>query len=95
MARSSTKTAIKLSSVIVRTTEYLTYKEGDKVIVLDEGGRKIPAVTFEFRCHAVNTKTGAEWLEVYGGKHGHHTSRAFKIERVEPSRTRRRRKKTA
>jgi hypothetical protein len=45
--------------------------------------------TFRFVRHVTNTRTGAEWIDVYGGAAGHETMRAFyadKVTRVSRSR---------
>lgn len=38
--------------------------------------------TFRFVRHVTNTRTGAEWLDVYGGQVGHECLRAFRPDRV-------------
>lgn len=38
--------------------------------------------TFRFVRHVRNTRTGAEWLDVYGGAPGHECLRAFYVGRV-------------
>jgi hypothetical protein len=46
--------------------------------------------TFRFVRHVTNTRTGAEWLDVYGGPAGHECLRAFyaaKVTMVKRART--------
>lgn len=38
--------------------------------------------TFRFVRHVTNTRTGAAWLDVYGGPPGHECLRAFYVDRV-------------
>lgn len=38
--------------------------------------------TFRFVRHVTNTRTGVEWLDVYGGPSGHECLRAFYAARV-------------
>lgn len=38
--------------------------------------------TFRFVRHVTNARTGAAWLDVYGGQAGHECLRAFRADRV-------------
>jgi len=61
---------------IVRNAEYGEFTYGAPVKVSGERGR------WEFRHHCVNTDTGSEWVDVFGGVPGTETLRAFKPDRV-------------
>jgi hypothetical protein len=78
-------------SYIVRNETYGELTTGTPVKIAGERGR------WSFRHHCVNTDTGSEWLDVFGGEPGTETLRAFKADRViaiRPKGTRRRRKPT-
>ena len=70
-------------STIVRSLAYGKMTKGDAVRVQGERGE------WEFRSHCVNTQTGSEWLDVFGGEPGYETLRAFRIDRVRPAPKRR------
>jgi hypothetical protein len=63
-------------SYIVRAETYGELTYGAPVKIVGERGR------WSFRHHCVNTDTGSEWLDVFGGEPGTETLRAFRIDRV-------------
>lgn len=56
---------------------------GTELAIRGERGR------FRFVKHVRNTRTGLEWIDVYGGPSGHETIRSFRPERVRTVRTKR------
>jgi hypothetical protein len=70
------------TGLVLRTAEWEGFSGGQRVIVLDHDGHKMRGVAFWFRAHCRNRRTGAEWIEVFGGRNGHQTSRAFSLDRV-------------
>lgn len=62
---------------IQRTESYGDFRYKQRVVVT-AGLRK--GQKFEFLCHARNTRTGAEWLECYGGRSGRQAIVNFPIE---------------
>ncbi|MHB1718147.1 MAG: DUF7246 family protein [Acidimicrobiales bacterium] len=66
---------------LVRSERWHGLKAGDPVHVTGEPGR---GVAFEFVAHVVNTRSGAEWIEVVGGRSGERAFRSFDPERIYP-----------
>jgi hypothetical protein len=66
---------------LVRSELWHGLKAGDRVDVAGEPGR---GVAFEFVAHVVNTRSGAEWIEVVGGRIGERAFRSFDPERIYP-----------
>ena len=54
---------------------------GDPVVV---SGVKVRSAPWTFVAHVRNTETGAEWVEVVGGRPGERTVRSFRPEQVFP-----------
>lgn len=66
-------------SPIVRTTEW----EHDAPVKITSDrlvGKK--GHKYNYRCHAVNSNTGSEWIEVVGGPRGYEGAHAFKVDEV-------------
>ena len=70
------KSSLQSLSYILRHESYGEFTHGDVVLIRGERG------TWHFRHHCVNTDTGSEWLDVFGGEKGYETLRAFRPERV-------------
>jgi hypothetical protein len=60
-------------------------RKGDAVEVQ---GVKMRSATWKFVAHVRNTQSGAEWIEVVGGRDGDRTLRSFLPEQVFPPGTR-------
>ncbi len=64
-----------------RRTRWAGLKPGDPVAVSET---RVRGATWTFVAHVTNERTGAEWVEVVGGRSGSHTVRSFAPERVLP-----------
>jgi hypothetical protein len=84
---SSRTNTLRSLSYIVRSETYGEFTYGTPVRIVGERGR------WSFRHHCVNTDTGSEWLDVFGGEPGAETLRAFKADRVVPAGRRKRKPK--
>lgn len=73
---STRKGSVQSLSYIVRSETHGDLTIGTPVRVAGERGR------WSFRHHCVNTDTGSEWLDVFGGNPGEETLRAFRIDQV-------------
>jgi hypothetical protein len=65
-----------------RTAAWAGLKRGDPVEVA--AGSRLRSATWSFVSHVRNTQTGAEWVEVVGGKPGDRKLRSFRPEQVFP-----------
>ncbi len=63
----------------MRSESWNGLRTGDPVVVR---GVAMRGATWEFRAHVVNTKNGAESVEVVGGRPGDRTIRSFGPERI-------------
>jgi hypothetical protein len=54
-------------------------RPGDPVLIADT---RMRGATWTFRAHVRNDRTGAEWVEVVGGRAGDRTVRSFDTARV-------------
>lgn len=70
-------TANARPSYILRVETYGGLTSGSPVRVRGERG------SWSFRAYCVNTDTGSEWLDVFGGLPGYGTLRAFALDRVQ------------
>jgi hypothetical protein len=79
--------------VVERTEPWgdFTYDAPVKVVTEALEGKR--GYRWYFRCHALNTQTGSEWIEVFGGNRKHEGLRAFAIDEVEYIKPKKKRKK--
>ena len=66
---------------LVRTATWAGLRRGDPVVV---GGTRLRGARWEFLAHVRNRATGAEWVEVVGGRGDDRTLRSFDPEQVFP-----------
>lgn len=76
MAVSTKRRAEPRRNYIIRHETHGEFTKGAPVKVSGERGRW----TFLYYC--VNTDTGSEWVDVFGGENGTETLRAFKEDRI-------------
>lgn len=71
------------SGHLVRTAAWAGLRPGDPVEIV--AGNRLRSATWSYVAHVRNTVTGAEWVEVVGGKSGERMLRSFVPEQVFPS----------
>lgn len=67
---------------LVRTADWAGLRSGDAVTV---EGTRLRGARWEFVAHVRNRATGAEWIEVVGGRGGDRTLRSFDPGQVYPA----------
>jgi len=67
---------------LVRTAAWAGLRPGDPVEIA--AGPRLRSATWSYVAHVRNTETGAEWVEVVGGKSGDRMLRSFRPEQVFP-----------
>ena len=64
---------------LVRSPQWAGLHVGDAVVV---DGVRARGAAWEFLAHVRNTRTGAEWVEVVGGRAGDRSVRSFRPEQI-------------
>lgn len=72
----------------MRSEVWAGVRAGDPVAV---AGTRRRGATWAFRAHVRNARSGAEWVEVVGGRQGDRALRSFRPDQVYPVVGRRRR----
>ena len=67
---------------LLRSATWAGLRPGDAVEVA--AGSRLRSATWAYVAHVRNTETGAEWVEVVGGKLGDRKLRSFRPEQVFP-----------
>jgi len=67
---------------LVRTAAWAGLRPGDPVEIA--ASARLRSATWSFVAHVRNTETGAEWVEVVGGRSGDRMLRSFRPEQVFP-----------
>lgn len=70
------------SGHLVRTPAWAGLRPGDPVEV--DAGARLRSARWSYVAHVRNAETGAEWVEVVGGKSGDHMLRSFRPEQIFP-----------
>lgn len=66
---------------LVRTAAWAGLRPGDQVEV---AGTRLRSASWSYVAHVRNAETGAEWVEVVGGRSGDRMLRSFRPEQVFP-----------
>jgi hypothetical protein len=75
----SAATGTTTTGHLVRTDAWAGLRPGDPVEV---AGTRLRSATWSYVAHVTNTETGAEWVEVVGGRPGDRKLRSFLPEQV-------------